>query len=167
MDTRHPQVPVLGFECDEEIADVILLMNNLGIETTMSCQDSNGGRGVARRIWVEIFPEGLLPFLSMLDQAGEAGELDSLSHRIAPRYSPRDPLEREAFDENRAWHYTVHVGRYDDGELEPPTIGIWFPYTDLPEVVERLREAARELDGRTIQRPSGDSPGHNESNSQP
>jgi hypothetical protein len=45
MDTIHPQVPVLDFECDEEIAELITLMNNLGIVTLLSCQDIPVRRG--------------------------------------------------------------------------------------------------------------------------
>jgi hypothetical protein len=90
---------VLDFQCDEEIAELIQLMNRCGINTVMSCQDSNAQRGTVRRVWVDVPAEDLLPLLSMLDRADEVDELDSLSHRMAPEYSPGDPLEREAFDE--------------------------------------------------------------------
>ena len=40
MDTTHPQVPVLWFTCDEELADLITLMNYCGIRTILSCQDN-------------------------------------------------------------------------------------------------------------------------------
>jgi hypothetical protein len=36
METRHPQVPVLWFTCDEDLADLITLMNHCGIETLLS-----------------------------------------------------------------------------------------------------------------------------------
>ena len=46
-----------------------------------------------------------------------------------------------------------------NGNLIPLTMSIRFPATDLPEVVARLRTAARNLDGRVM-------PG-NENNDQP
>lgn len=154
---------MLWFECDEEIADLITLMNYCGIRTVNSCQDNRGNRGMARRVWVEILAEDLLRFLSMLERHDEIGDPESLSQRTTGELYPDD---REDYDENRAWHYKAHVSRYD-GELKPLTISIRFPYTDLPEVVERLREAARELDGRTIQRPSDEGPDQGDSNGQP
>ena len=166
MDTRHPQVPVLWFQCDGEIADLITLMNYCGIRTVNSCQDNRYNRGTVRRVWVEILGEDLLRFLSILDRPGEVDELDSLSHRMATEWNPDSQEDLWDFRENRAWHYLANVSR-SDGELVPLTISIRFPYTDLPEVVTRLRAAAMELDGRIIRRPSDESPDQEESNSEP
>ena len=143
MDTTHPQVPVLWFTCDEELADLITLMNYCGIRTILSCQDNRSNRGMVRRVWVEIPGENLLSFLAMLDRPDEVSDPESLSHRMATEV---DTDDWEAFREDRAWHYTADVDR-TDGELEPLKISIRFPYTDLPEVVTRLRSAAREIAG--------------------
>ncbi len=164
MDTIHPQVPVLDFQCDEEIAELITLMNDLGIVTLLSCQDSERRRGTVRRVWVHTFGQVSLPFLGMLDKPGEAGDPESLSNRMAPQ-EETEPRDWEAYRENRAWHYEASFRRIN-GQLMPLEISIRFPYTDLPVVVERLREAARELDGTTIRRPSDEGPGQGESNSQ-
>ena len=148
---------MLWFQCDEEIADLITLMNYCGIRTVNSCQDNRYSRGTVRRVWAEIAGEDLLPFLSMLNRADETGELDSLSHRMATEYNPDDPHDLEAFRENRAWHYQANVDRID-GELVPLKISIRFPYTDLPEVVARLRTAASEIAGVAPRQPHDEPP---------
>src|ERR1700728_838307 len=99
----------------------------------------------------------------MLERPDEVGDLESLSHRTATEKLPAD---WGPFRNNRAWHYEALVQRAN-GQLVQLSISIRFPYTDLPEVVERLRAAAMELDGRTIQRPSGESPDQDDSNGQP
>lgn len=134
--TKHRQVPCLDFTCDEELAELLALMNKSGVATFLSCQDNNGGRGQVRRIWVEIDAFDLDEFLRILDRPGEVADLESLSHRMAPEYLPDD---WEAFEEDRAWHYDTNVNRIE-GALMPPGISIRFPYTDLPEIVRRLRE---------------------------
>jgi hypothetical protein len=49
MATRHRQVPLLWFTCDEELAELITLINRCGTTTTNSCQDDgDGGRGAVR-----------------------------------------------------------------------------------------------------------------------
>ena len=143
MPPRHPQVPVLDFQCDEEIAELITLMNRCGIPTLLSCQDSNLTRGTARRVWVQIFGQQLLPFLGLLDRPEEISDLESLSNRIEPADEPDD---WEAFRENRRWHYGAFVKRLR-GELIAVEISVDFPYTDLAEVTARLRSAAREIAG--------------------
>lgn len=60
---RQVKVPGYGFSCDRDILELISLMNQMGIHTLRSCQDHNGGRGAARRVWVMIFAEALLTFL--------------------------------------------------------------------------------------------------------
>jgi hypothetical protein len=135
MPVLHPQVPVLGFACDEDIAELITLLNTLRIETLNSCQDNNGRRGATRRVWVEINAEDLPVLLELLDRQSETGDPESLSNRAAP--GGREPDDWEAFRENRRWHYTIHVGR-SGGKLQHPTVSIRFPRADLPEVVARL-----------------------------
>jgi hypothetical protein len=49
----------------------------------------------------------------------------------------------------------------------PLEISIRFPYTDLPEVVERLRAAARELTDAAPGQSPDESPDHGESNGRP
>jgi hypothetical protein len=90
METRHPQVPVLDFHCDEEIAELIALMNECRIPTLNSCQDSKVRRGSVRRIWVEILGQALLPFLGLLDKPEELSDRESLSNRIAFDWEPHD-----------------------------------------------------------------------------
>lgn len=153
---RHPQVPVLWFTCDEEIAELITLINRCGATTVNSCQDAEDRRGTVRRVWVEIFGERLLPLLGLLDRPEETRDRESLSNRIAFHWEPDD---WEAFREDRSWHYAAVLERDDNGELIPLRIGIRFPYTDLPEVVARLRSAAREIDGPS---PGDGQPGRGE-----
>jgi hypothetical protein len=143
LKTRHPQVPLFYYTVDEEIARLIAIMNYCGIHTVNSCQDNRYNRGDVPRIWVEIHAEGFLRFLSMLDQADELGDTESLSRRMIPERYP-DP----DYQENRAWHYLPLIQRVNS-QVAPPTMSVRFPATDLPEVVARLQAAAQEIDGRT------------------
>lgn len=146
MTTGHIQVPCLDFRCDEDIAELIALMNACKVETLLSCQDNNGGRGTVRRVWVEVDAADLNGFLLLLDQPGEAdADRESLSNRIAGEYEPDDWL---AFREDRAWHYAADVSRCA-GEILPLAVHVRFPWTDLGEVVARLRAALASLDART------------------
>ena len=150
--TTHPQVPMFYYTCDEKIADLISIMNYCGIHTVNSCQDNRHNRGNVPRVWVEIRAESLLPLLSMLDRPDEADDEESLSRRMAPeRYPDQD------YEENRAWHHKPVIQRVN-GMLVPLTMSIRFPATDLPEVVARLRAAAMELDGRTVNQSPDDPP---------
>ena len=103
MDTIHPQVPVLWFECDEELADLITLMNICGIPTLLSSQDNRLNHGTVRRVWVEIEGQWLLPFLGLLDMPEETGDVESLSNRIAVDWEPTE--DWIAFREELPWHY--------------------------------------------------------------
>jgi hypothetical protein len=133
--TDHRQVRCLDFECDEDLAELLTLMNHAGVPTIMSCQDNDGGRGSVRRVWVEIYPWDLTDFLAMLNDPAELDECESLSCRMAVEYEPSDGWE--SYREDRCWHYSIHVGRLD-GEILADAVGIRLPYTDLPEVVARL-----------------------------
>lgn len=143
MDTDHPQVPVLDFECDEEIAELLTLMNNLGIVTLLSCQDCLPHRNTVRRVWVQAFGQVLPRFLYLLDRPEEVDDPESLSNRMAP-LDETEPDDWQAFRAHRKWHYTASIKRIY-GQLMPLEVGITFPYTDLDEVVARLRTAAREI----------------------
>ena len=144
LETRHPQVPLFYYTVDEEIADLIPIMNYCGIRTVNSCQHNNYNRGTVRRVWVEIFGEDLLPFLTMLDNPDEVSDEDSLSHSSATEFNPDNWEDLEHFRENRDWHYRAGVAR-KDGQLLPLSISIRFPRTDLDEVVARLRQVAKEI----------------------
>lgn len=145
------------YTCDEEIADLISIMNYCGIHTVNSCQDNRYNRGNVPRVWVEIHGQDLMPFLAMLDRQDETGDLESLSNRMVPAHYPDDPHARGDFEENRAWHYRPVIQRAN-GQLALPTMSIRFPATDLPEVVARLRAAAKELDGRVVTQTASGSP---------
>ena len=145
-DTIHPQVRCLDFECDEELAELLTLMNQLGIATMLSCQDNNAGIGRVRRVWVEIGDWDLADFLGMLDDPAELDDPESLSSRIAAGDEPDD---WEDYRADRAWHYDKTVMRLE-GEIFADPVGIRFPYSDLPEVVARLRRA---VDAHPLQSP--------------
>jgi hypothetical protein len=152
LKTEHPQVPMFYYTCDKDTADLISIMNYCGIRTVNSCQDNRHNKGNVPRVWVQIIAACLHPFLGSLDQPEEASEVDSLSNRMATEHYPDTsdgPWDRIDFQDNRAWHYEAIAERIN-GQLATPTISIRFPTTDLPEVVTRLRAAARELDGRVV-----------------
>jgi hypothetical protein len=138
-ETRHPQVPLFYYTVDEQIADLISIMNYYGIHTINSCQDNRYNRGDVPRVWVEILAEHYLLFLTTLDQPDEAGNAESLSRRMVPELYPDID-----YQENRAWHYRPQIQRVN-GQVAPLTISVRFPLTDLPEVVTRLRAAAKDL----------------------
>lgn len=150
--TTHPQVPTFYYTCDEKIADLISIMNYCGIHTINSCQDNRGNHGNVPRVWVEILSQDLMLFLAMLDRPGETDETESISRRMMP-----EPRPDQDYQENRAWHHKPLIQRVD-GMLAPLTMSIRFPDTDLPEVVARLRAAARELDGRVVTQAAAESP---------
>lgn len=136
--TIHAQIPCLDFGCDEDLAELLTLMNQAGIITIMSCQDSNAGIGNVRRAWVSIHDWSLADFLAILNDPSELEDMDSLSNRMATEFGPATGWEE--FRSNRAWHYSKCVSRID-GEIYSDDVDIRFPFTDLPEVVRRLREA--------------------------
>ena len=165
LKTTHPQVPMFYYTCDEDIADLISIMNYCGIHTVNSCQDNRYNRGNVPRVWVEIGSECLLPFLAMLERHDETGDLESLSNRMVPAHYLDDPYDRGDFEEDRAWHYRPVIQRVN-GQLAPPAMSIRFPATDLPVVVERLRAAAKELDGRVVPQSPDGGPDQDEPNIQ-
>ncbi|HEY7324674.1 MAG TPA: hypothetical protein VH520_07595 [Streptosporangiaceae bacterium] len=144
--TEHPQVMTdLGFEVDEAIADMILLMNRMGIPTTNSCQDDWGDvsrrSDAARRAWVSTWTWALPNLIALLDEPAELADLDSLSNRIAPERVPYKDFLDDDFDLNRKWHYAIRVHR-TDCKAVPDRLDIRMPVTDVDEVVRRLRIAA-------------------------
>ena len=145
-DTEHPQVTTkLGLDVNEAIADMILLMNRLGIPTTNSCQDDWGDTprcaGTARRAWVCTWTWALPTLIALLDVPAELADLDSLSNRIAPERVPYKDFFDDDFDLNRKWHYAIRVHRTDSKPV-PDRLDIRMPVTDVDEVVRRLRMAA-------------------------
>lgn len=147
LTTTHPQVTIFvmapapegarAIEVDEELAQLITVMNAAGFQTLLSCQDNDRGRGNVRRVWVEIFADDLPRLLAILNRPEEVDDYESLSCRIASEYEPEDWADYRA---NRCWHYDLEVGRFD-GEIEDLGVSVRFLYSDLDEVVSRLRAA--------------------------
>ena len=135
----------LGFEVDEAIADMILLMNRMGVPTTNSCQDDWGGASrrpdAARRALVCTWSWALPNLIALLDEPAELADLDSLSNRIAPERVPYKDFFDDDFDLDRKWHYAIRVHR-TEGTAVPDRLDIRMPVTDVDEVVRRLRMAA-------------------------
>src|SRR5450755_2427428 len=123
-------------EVDQDIAELLTVMNKAGVHTTLSCQDSNLGIGTVRRVWIQIYADCLHGLLARLDKPAELDDLESLSCRMAPEFYPDG--DTEAFNADRAWHYRIGVSR-QDGEIIADAVDIRFPFTDMPEVIERLR----------------------------
>jgi hypothetical protein len=135
---HHPQVYVRtpGVYIDEDIAELVALVNRHGCVTQMSCQDDNGGVGSVRRIWLDFRASASVArFVKLLDDPAEAGDPESVSNRLATTTVPDD---WRAFRENRQWHYTTRTERFG-GRIHAGAISVRFPYTDLAEVVRRLR----------------------------
>jgi hypothetical protein len=145
----HPQVTVLDFTCDLDIAELITLMNACDIPTLASCHDDSGSRGgYARRIRVMIPAELTGPFLDMLSWPEEEADPDSITSAIT---ADNDLADLAAYAEDRAWHYDLHVHRDADGIL-PLCVSIRFPYADLPEVTARLHVALTEMNDADLDR---------------
>jgi len=141
-DTEHPQV-VAERDCrrDEAMAEMILLMNRLGVPTAGSRQDEQGDgpQGAAARLaWVRTWTWALPNLIALLDQPAELDDLESLSNRIAPERVPFKDFFDDDFDLNRKWHYTIRVHR-TDGCAVPDRLDIRMPVGDVDEVVRRLR----------------------------
>ncbi|HYK68070.1 MAG TPA: hypothetical protein VEV45_09010 [Streptosporangiaceae bacterium] len=145
-DAEHTQVATgLGIEPAGAIADMIHLMNRLGVPTTNSYQDDWGDvprrAGAARRVWICTWTWALPNLMALIDEPAELDDLDSLSNRIAPERVPFKDFFDDDFDLNRRWHYTIRVHR-TDGKAVPDRLDIRMPATDVDEVVRRLRMAA-------------------------
>lgn len=140
----HPQAVIRlngeDVRVDEELAALITLMNAAGIATIMSCQDNDRGRGTVRRAWVDVYADELPALLAILNDPAELEDTESLSNRMAAEFVPDD--DYEDFAEDRQWHYDIDVPRID-GELRDPAVAVRFPWTDVPEVVSRLRHHLR------------------------
>jgi hypothetical protein len=135
--TEHPQTRIrIGGEytdVDEDIAALIVVINEAGIWTFLSCQDNNAGRGSVRRVWIHIAIHHLEGLINLLTRPGELDDYYSLSSRIAPEHEPEDD---ETYGDDKAWHYDLDVSRVD-GEAYAD-VGVRFPFTDVPEVIARL-----------------------------
>ena len=140
---------MLWFTCDEEIAQIIKLINHCGTTTINSCQD-NRLTGATSPGCGGDPAEGLLRS-SGCSTADEAGDRRKASPPDSARTVPNRDFERSRL--------ALHArDERVNGELAPLTISIRFPYTDLPEVVARLRSAALEIDGTLVTQAADDSP---------
>src|SRR5262245_9784368 len=149
LDTVHPQTRI-AFEgreanVDEAIASLILELWRAGIQTSLSCQDNNGGRG-GERVWIE-FPLAVFAEAFLAIAAGNYDDaIESLHNRIACRWLPLD--DADDFRERREWHYVaypisgktyvVEVGD-ERRSLLPFAVSVRFPRDDYDEVLSRLR----------------------------
>lgn len=122
-------------EIDVMLAPLIEEIWKAGIETLMSCQETEPGMA-----WIE-FPsvEELVQFLNIVADH-EAG-IDTLYNRISNQLN--GPLSA------RSWEYQLNL---DDGGLSldraisftgPPdfyaTVGVYFPHGDLPILLDRMK----------------------------
>lgn len=132
----------LDFHTDKAIAEMIQLMNRLGVPTTGSRQVDHGDAarrvGAARRAWVGTWTWALPNLIALLEKPAELDDLESLSNRIAPERVPFQDFFDDDFDLNRKWHYTIRVHR-TDGCAVPDRLDIRMPVGDVGEVVRRLR----------------------------
>jgi hypothetical protein len=133
--TKHKQVKVLDFECDEDLAELLELVNRLGARTMWSCQDHCG---LDPREVLVVFHGSMQMsrFLNMVADPAEEDDPHSLTRRAV--------LTHHGWDDER-WHYQVTPylrggsGGYVDGSDE---MRVMFPFSDLDEVVARLRKVA-------------------------
>ncbi len=138
-DRRHPAITIsVGAwreEIDIELAPLIREVWVAGIETFMSCQETVPGIS-----WIE-FPSvvELLRFLNLVTRF-EPG-IDTLYNRI--NYQRTGQLSAPT------WDYQLRLLDILDGQEEQTvdgyaileaTVGVYFPSTDIPVLVERLKE---------------------------
>jgi len=134
----HPTVTVeVGDRCEEidvEIAPLIELLWWMDIETMMSCQETDPGMA-----WIEFDSvDDLLRFLNLI--IWYEPEPDSLYARVNwQRFSGNEP---------GTWEYQFNLmDVLEDDEEQTvegtacftPTIGVYFPKSDIPELINRLK----------------------------
>jgi hypothetical protein len=140
MTTTHPQVTVqVGdqkADVDEELAPLIEALWVLGLDSWLSCQDCGPQSGTEddRRIWIEMPMRDAEGFINIVAER-PSDEIESLYNRIAWEWEPDD---WETHRRNRAWHYAALPCALPEFGVIEIGISIRFPYTDLPEVLERL-----------------------------
>ncbi len=140
MNHRTVQVRVGNNEAaiDEKIAPLIREMWKAGIETLNSCEENQPGI-----IWVQIASsEGCALFLDIISRYADSDESEFLYRRVLQRKS-------------RNWEYALHPKDYsldewlDDDVVNEShsgvpdfgfSVSVRFPVTDLPILVERLRQ---------------------------
>ena len=121
-------------EIDEALAPLIRQIWIAGIETDMSCQETEPGIA-----WIE-FPgiEALFRFLNLVTRY-ESG-VDTLYNRI--RYQLTGPMSAPV------WEYQLNLMDLFEGQEEQTndgltyfdaTVGVYFPATDIPVLLERLQ----------------------------
>lgn len=133
--TIHVQVGNWSEQIDEEMAPLIREIWNAGVDTMMCCQEVAPGIG-----WIE-FPsvEDLLRFLNIVT-VYEPG-VDTLYNRI------RHDLAGTT--SSPEWEFQFNLlDICDTGESRSggervcfePTVGAYFPASDIPLLIERLQE---------------------------
>lgn len=138
-DRYHPAITVtVGPWCEE--IDIVLapLIREIwiaGIETFMSCQETEPGIS-----WIE-FPgvAELLEFLNLVTRYEEGA--DTLYNRI--NYQLTGQLSAPT------WFYQLNLLDIFEGQVEQTvdgnscleaTVGVYFPSTDIPVLLERLKK---------------------------
>jgi len=133
---RHPTTILewAGFsaEIDVEIAPLILLIWEQGIDTVSCCQN------VEDRVHIEFWtPADLTRFLDAA--VDHSSDVESIYNRAAIEHEPDD---WEDFRVHRLWHYAAGspidlnpLGRRPRFELP---VSVFFPRTDLAAVVSAL-----------------------------
>jgi hypothetical protein len=146
-------------DIDEDIAELVLECWKNGIDTLFSCQ-GDPSESPVRRAWVAFPHSDLERFLGVaVGPYDPDWSLDSIYNRALGHVAPPDGNE-PSLEGWQAWHgacgwdYSVHVrDAFDpdepvDAEDPPPwiqtAISVRFPFTDLDEVVRRLREARKD-----------------------
>ena len=139
---HHPAVVVefgeLREEIDVKIAPLILEIWKAGIQTMMSCQETNPGFA-----WIEFdSPEDLLRFLNLVTEH-EVG-IDVLYNRVNPQLRGDQSLP--------SWEFLVNfLDLCEDTEEQADfgivdfemTIGAYFPHADIPILLARLQSFNR------------------------
>ena len=144
IQTEHKQVSIrwMGHEAevDAGIADLILVIWMSGIDTLMSCQETEPGRA-----WIE-FPtvQDALKFLNRVavhPTENYPPIKDTLYGRIIGAGS-KDGWDFSAFPDNWAveeevWDGFENFTRMGDADFDF-AVGVWFPTTDIPLVTATL-----------------------------
>lgn len=124
---EHKQVDVEGVEIDEGIADLIVACWDRGIETVLSCENNSG------RIWIEFFEESDLVEFTRIAAGEFSDDVESLYNRVLPEF---EPVDWEAFRENRAWMYGINPEMGVEPHFYP---WVRFPISDYAEVLRRFQ----------------------------
>jgi hypothetical protein len=144
QETKHDFVLIKGIEIDKKIAPLIKDLWDMEIGTSNSCEN------VGDYVWIEfISTEDAELFLDLV--ATISGEEQSLYNRIRRAWGkPENPWLYDAYPMDLG----VEAELLDDGSIEETFTGehnfhfllsIRFPISDLPEVLQSVQTAAKEL----------------------